>query len=267
MNKRPRQQSEKRKRTRRQAIGREKESDLPDSKAELDSAEEGIGMADNTPDNKQGTEAPQGSPAEAYVDEVARAETVLNEEYQKELQDTERKRRVDEAKRILARHREEQVKADPQLSSSNKEIMTHAAYAAGAALVTPRLLSPLIAVTSVAGVQLKMLNDMAKIFSVPFSEDSGKAFIASLTGSLGTGAIATPAVSGIMSLIPIVGPLASKLGYSAVAFGSTYAIGKVFQAHFASGGNLLNFDPIKARELYRAQLQVGARMAPSATPA
>ena len=60
---------------------------------------------------------------------------------------------------------------------------------------------------------------------------------------------------------------ASKFSFSAVTFGSTYAVGKVFQTHFASGGTLLNFDPVKARELYKTEFQEGAQMAPESTPA
>jgi uncharacterized protein (DUF697 family) len=159
------------------------------------------------------------------------------------------------------------INSDPQFAASNKEILMHSAYAAAAAIVTPRVLSPLLSMTSVAGIQLKMLSDIAQVFGLPFSEDRGKALIASLTGSLGTTALATPLVAGILGILPLIGALASQLSYSAVVFGSTYALGKVFQAHFASGGNLLNFDPVRAREFYNTKFREGARMAPSSTQA
>jgi uncharacterized protein (DUF697 family) len=222
-------------------------------------------MAEDNPNESQAGVKDQ---AEAYVDEIGRAESVLKQDYEREQQEAERKLRIEEARRILARHREQQMQSDPQLSGSNKEIMTHSAYAAAAALVTPRLIpSSLLALGSVAGIQLKMLSDMAKIFGLPFSEDTGKALIASVTGSLGTTALALPTVAGMLRLLPMVGGLVSKLSYSAVAFASTYAVGKVFQAHFASGGTLLNFDPIKARDLYKTTFQQGARMAPQGSPA
>jgi hypothetical protein len=37
---------------------------------------------------------------------------------------------------------------------------------------------------------------------------------------------------------------------------------KVFQTHFASGGTLLTFDPVKARGLYLSSFLQGARLAP-----
>jgi uncharacterized protein (DUF697 family) len=199
---------------------------------------------------------------EAYVEEITQAESVLKKDYQREQQQAERKRRLEEARKILARRRDQLVSSDPELVASNKEILTHAAYAAAAALATTRLLSPMLSVTSLAGIQLKMLSDIAKVFHIPFSEEIGKAFIGSLTGSLGTTALVTPTVTGVLGFLPIIRGLAGRLSYSVVAFGSTYAVGKVFQAHFASGGNLLNFNPAKARDLYKTKFQQGTHMAP-----
>lgn len=241
------------------------ETEVSDSETQVQEKQEHTSMAEDNPNESQ---AGAKDPAEAYVDEIARAESVLKQDYEREQQEAERKRKVEEARRILARHREQQFNSDPQLSASAREITMHSAYAAAAALVTPRFItSSLLALGSIAGIQLKMLSDMATIFGVPFSEDKGKALIASVTGSFGTTALALPTVAGVLRLLPLIGGLASRLSYSAVAFASTYGIGKVFQAHFASGGTLLNFDPIKARELYKTKFQEGARMAPQGSPA
>jgi len=258
MSKRPQSRPERR---RQRQDATEPENLQPDEETN----EESMGMADNASDTQPNPG--QGDPAEAYVDQISQAEAVVKEEREREQQETERRRRVDEARRILARHHESVMKSDPQLSASSKEILTHSAYAAAATLVSPRLLTPFLSATSVAGIQLKMLSDMAAVFSVPFSESSGKALIASLTGSFGAGAVAGPTVAGVaMNILPIAG-LASRIGSSALAFASTYAIGKVFQAHFASGGSLLNFDPIQARDLFRSKFQEGARMAPGSAQA
>jgi len=226
--------------------------------------QEDTSMADT--DNQSGTQstnAGQTDPAEAYVNNLTQAESVLKEEQERERQDSERKRRVDEARRILAAHREQLVAADPQISGANKLIFKYAAVAAGAAAVTPPMLrSPIISLGAVAGIQLKMLADMAKLFNQPFSEDVGKAVIASLTGSVGTTALALPTVAGVLQMVPVIGGIASRLSYAVVAYGSTYATGVVFRSHFLSGGTLLNFDPLKARELYSSSFREGARSAP-----
>lgn len=223
-------------------------------------------MANGSPAETQPANEPQGGAAKESVNRVSEAEALLKEDYQREQQEAERRRRIEEARRTVAQHRQEVINSDPQLSASNKTIKNYSLVAAGTALVTPLVLSPIISVAGVAGVQLKMLADLAKIFGVPFVEERGKAFIASLA-SVGTNAVATPTVAGLLRIVPVVGGLMSKLSSSGVAFGSTYAVGKVFQSHFASGGTLLNFDPVKSREMYRAAFGQGTRMAPSSTPA
>ena len=42
-----------------------------------------------------------------------------------------------------------------------------------------------------------------------------------------------------------------------IAGASTYAVGKVFYRHFASGGTFLTFDPEKARAYYEEMFQKG----------
>ena len=50
---------------------------------------------------------------------------------------------------------------------------------------------PVVDVFAVGGVQLQMLNKLSQIYGVPFSENRGKALIASLAGSW------IPATSGV----------------------------------------------------------------------
>jgi len=41
----------------------------------------------------------------------------------------------------------------------------------------------------------------------------------------------------------------------------TYAVGKVFHQHFASGGTFLSFDPDKVRDYYAEMLREGKTVA------
>ncbi|MCI5165392.1 MAG: GTPase, partial [Candidatus Electrothrix sp. GM3_4] len=50
----------------------------------------------------------------------------------------------------------------------------------------------------------------------------------------------------------------------ATAEAVTYAVGKVFHQHFASGGTFLTFDPDKVREYYAQMLKEGKAMASKA---
>jgi uncharacterized protein (DUF697 family) len=67
-----------------------------------------------------------------------------------------------------------------------------------------------------------------------------------------------PASSGLgaasaLKFVPIAGPLAAAFVMPALSAGATYAIGKAFIQHFASGGTLLDFNPPDYREFIKAQ--------------
>jgi uncharacterized protein (DUF697 family) len=111
---------------------------------------------------------------------------------------------------------------------------------------------PIVDVAAVAGLQLQMLRRLSQIYGVPFSENSGKALIAALAGTM------IPATSGIgaasmLKSIPVLGTLASGFVMPALAAGATFAIGKAFVQHFESGGTLLDFNPPDYREFIKAQ--------------
>jgi uncharacterized protein (DUF697 family) len=111
---------------------------------------------------------------------------------------------------------------------------------------------PVVDVVAVGGLQVQMLRRISQIYEVPFSENTGKALIAALAGSL------IPASSGIgaassLKFVPIMGPLAAAFVMPALSAGATYAIGKAFIQHFASGGTLLDFNPPDYREFIKAQ--------------
>jgi uncharacterized protein (DUF697 family) len=114
---------------------------------------------------------------------------------------------------------------------------------------------PIIDVVTVGGLQIQMLRRISQIYNVPFSENRGKALIAGLAGSM------IPATSGIgaasaLKFVPVLGILASGFVMPVLSAGATYAIGKAFVQHFASGGTLLDFNPPDYREFIKAQKEM-----------
>ena len=114
---------------------------------------------------------------------------------------------------------------------------------------------PVIDAVAVGGLQLQMLRRLSQIYDVPFSDNSGKAVIASLAGAM------IPATSGIgaasmLKTVPILGTIAAGLVMPALSAGATYAIGKAFIQHFESGGTLLDFNPPDYREFIKAQREL-----------
>ena len=111
---------------------------------------------------------------------------------------------------------------------------------------------PLIDIAAVGGLQIQMVRRLSQVYEVDFSENRTKAIVASLAGSL------IPATSGIgaaslLKTVPVLGTIAGGFVMPALSAGATYAIGKAFIQHFASGGTLLDFNPPDYREFIRAQ--------------
>ena len=111
---------------------------------------------------------------------------------------------------------------------------------------------PLVDAVAVGGLQLQMLRRLSQIYEVAFSENSGKALIASTAGAM------IPATSGIgaasvLKAVPIFGTIVAGFVMPVLSAGATYAIGKAFIQHFATGGTLLDFNPPDYREFIKAQ--------------
>jgi uncharacterized protein (DUF697 family) len=114
---------------------------------------------------------------------------------------------------------------------------------------------PGVDIVTVGGVQIQMLRRLSQIYDVPFNENRGKALIAAIAGSM------IPATSGmgaasVFKAVPFVGMLASAFVMPVLSAGATYAIGKAFVQHFASGGTLLDFNPPDYREFIKAQKEM-----------
>ena len=137
---------------------------------------------------------------------------------------------------------------EQRVEMAGKLVERFAIYSGVAGLVP----LPVVDVVAVGGLQVQMLRRVSQIFDVPFSENTGKALIAALAGSL------IPASSGLgaasaLKFVPIMGPLAAAFVMPALSAGATYAIGKAFIEHFATGGTLLDFNPPDYREFIKAQ--------------
>jgi uncharacterized protein (DUF697 family) len=121
---------------------------------------------------------------------------------------------------------------------------------------------PLFDLAAIAGIQMKMVADLSKVYGVTFSENLGKNIVGSLLGSVAANSLATGAVGGLLvgtllKVVPLVGQLAGALSVPIFAGAVTFAFGRVFATHFASGGTLLNFDPAKMREHFQSELKAG----------
>lgn len=116
---------------------------------------------------------------------------------------------------------------------------------------------PAVDIAAVTAIQLQLLRSLARLYEVPFSENLGKALVASLLGGLGTVAVGTGVVGSLLKVIPGIGTLLGPLAVPATAGAATCAVGRVFIQHFEAGGTFLDFDPQKRKahfeRLYRQE--------------
>lgn len=122
---------------------------------------------------------------------------------------------------------------------------------------------PVVDLVALSGLQLKMLHSLARLYKIEFSEQLGKSLIASLFGggvSLSFSSSLASLVKSLVKSIPIYGSATGMISVAVFGGASTYAIGKVFIQHFASGGTFLDFDPQLVQDYYAKQFQEGQRV-------
>jgi uncharacterized protein (DUF697 family) len=147
---------------------------------------------------------------------------------------------------------EHRATVEPKVSSTPDDIVKRFSLMASAAGLIP---FPVVDLAAVMALQLKMLKELSDHYGIRFSENRVKNVLGSLIGSFGAAPLVTPLVASAVKSIPVVGTLAAFLALPGVAAASTYAVGRVFVQHFASGGTFLDFDPEKTRAFYEQQLR------------
>ena len=117
---------------------------------------------------------------------------------------------------------------------------------------------PLIDIAAVAGLQLKMISELAEHYQVPFSRDRAKSIVAALTAAA-TPPILAGTLFGLLGpafkLVPGVGTVIGVITTPLLNAASTLALGRIFVQHFESGGTLLDMNPDELREHYRKALE------------
>ncbi|MCS6790800.1 MAG: DUF697 domain-containing protein [Bacteroidia bacterium] len=138
---------------------------------------------------------------------------------------------------------------------AEKLIREHMIAAMGAGLVP----LPLADWAITSAVQLNLVRKIAELYEVSFLPGVVKSLITSLVGGA-----AVRGGASLVKLIPGVGWMIGGLTASVLSAATTYAVGKVFQSHFATGGTLKDFDLETARRAYEKAFQEGREIAEKA---
>ena len=119
---------------------------------------------------------------------------------------------------------------------------------------------PVVDLAALVALQLKMLHSLARTYDIEFKTDLGRSAIASLVGGTVSTSLSPTLAASLAKLIPGIGQTLASGSASLLNGAATYAVGKVFIQHFASGGTFLSFDPEAVRDYFQTQLQEGGRV-------
>ena len=124
-------------------------------------------------------------------------------------------------------------------------------YAAAAGLVP----LPIVDMAAIAGLQVTMLSALSALYGVPFSRERGRAIVAALLGGVMPTLAGHQILTSIAKRLTVIGTLIGMVSVSGFAVAATHAVGRVFIAHFESGGTLLDVDLGKAKEQVAAHFE------------
>ncbi len=126
---------------------------------------------------------------------------------------------------------------------------------------------PITDIVGLAAIHLNLLRKLAQLYHVPFRKGTARNILSSLVSSTVPVAV-TPAIAfSIAKAVPMFGQTAGVLTLPVLGGASTYALGKVFIQHFASGGTFLTFDPEQVKDYYQSMFDEGKTIAEGKTVA
>ena len=150
------------------------------------------------------------------------------------------------------------MSAEQRLRADNC-IKNHVIAAMGVGLIP----SVVVEVAGVTGIEVKMIRDLAQVyeFPVPHKLVAYKILI-SLIGSIAPYYLATQMRSAV-KVVPLFGH-AVYTGFLSVTSGAAvFAVGKIFQKHYESGGTFLSADNSSLRSYFKDKYREGQALAPA----
>ena len=144
--------------------------------------------------------------------------------------------------------------AEERARHASTIIRNHVILAAASGVIPVNYLDAV----ALAGVQVRMLNELAKLHRQEFRADIGKSLIGTLLAtvtptSLAGGLVGSYVLRNSLYALPVIGPLARIVTEPSLNGAFTYALGTTFDRHFASGGTLLTFDPEGTKAYFRTK--------------
>jgi uncharacterized protein (DUF697 family) len=141
----------------------------------------------------------------------------------------------------------------PDEQQIDRIIKKHVYAAMGSGLLPVPLADFLL----ILGIRLNMLRRLAALYHLPFAKNRVKNLLGAFIGGAFSSSCGVRLGAGIAKIIPVIGQTVAVATVSASAGASTYAVGKVFNRHFAQGGTFLSFDAKEAAAFYQKMFTEG----------
>jgi uncharacterized protein (DUF697 family) len=126
--------------------------------------------------------------------------------------------------------------------------------------------APAFDIVAGIGIQIALLKRLTDLYQVPFSEHAARGIVTSLLGGLGAGALAGGIFMSAMKFVPGAGTFFGVVTMPIALAAITYAVGKLFIAHFEVGGTLADFNAAAQRPYFKDLVQRGRQVASTLTP-
>lgn len=114
---------------------------------------------------------------------------------------------------------------------------------------------PLIDQAALITVQYRMVHKLSKTYGEDIQEGPARKIIYSLISTILPKTLGRSAIGGLIKGIPFVGGILGAVTVPAFAGATTYALGALFNQHYASGGTFLTFDPDAVKAHYTKLVQ------------
>ncbi len=145
--------------------------------------------------------------------------------------------------------------ADDKMDKASSIVWRKMLYSGGVGLIP----LPLVDLAAFLAFQIHMTKQLADVFDVPYSDNWGKSVVSSLVGSVLPVGLAGSLAYGLKQ-VPVVGTTTSALSLSVLAAACTYALGKVFTSHFASGGSFLTMNAETLKQEFKERFKEGRQV-------
>lgn len=114
---------------------------------------------------------------------------------------------------------------------------------------------PVVDTAAIAGLQIKLISELCKIYQVEFKKELAASIITSLAGAGVATMFSTALGSTFTRYIPVVGSTISAVTQPALSYATTYAIGVTFVKHFENQGSLVDFNIKDTKEYFDNQIK------------